>query len=113
MLETAANAGASGAGYVLLRLPMEIKDLFRDWLAEKRPDSAARVMSLLREMRGGRDYDHSWGKRGRGQGPYAELIAKRFRAAMRRHGYVSERRSLDFTQFERPAGNVDQPSLFE
>lgn len=111
LLETAANAGASGAGYVLLRLPMEIKDLFRDWLAEKRPDSAARVMSLLREMRGGRDYDHSWGKRGRGQGPYAELITKRFRAAMRRHGYVSERRPLDFTKFERPAGNADQPSL--
>jgi len=113
LLEAAAHAGATGAGYVLLRLPMEIKDLFREWLAEKRPDSAAHVLSLLRNMRGGQDYDHSWGRRGRGQGPYAELIAKRFRAAMRRHGYASERRPLDFTLFERPAGDAQQPSLFE
>ncbi|WP_366145085.1 PA0069 family radical SAM protein [Maricaulis sp.] len=113
LLDAAAGAGASGAGYVLLRLPLEIKDLFREWLAEKYPGKAAHIMSLLREMRGGRDYDPSWGQRGRGQGPYAELIGKRFRTAMRRHGYASERRPLDFSQFQRPHGSADQPALFD
>lgn len=112
VLVAAAGAGASRAGYVLLRLPLEIKDLFRDWLADKRPDSAARVMSLLRQMRGGKDYDADWGTRGRGTGPYAELIAARFRAAVKRSGLDGARPVADFSAFERPLGTAVQPSLF-
>ncbi len=112
LLDAAYQSGARGAGYVLLRLPLEIKDLFKEWLAEKRPDAAGRVMSLLREMRGGKDYDPSWGKRGRGEGPFAQLIAKRFRQAMKRNGYDSKSNELDFTQFQRPLGAPDQPGLF-
>lgn len=112
LLEQAAGAGASSAGYVLLRLPMEIRDLFREWLAEKRPDAASRVISLMRQMRGGRDYDPTWMRRGRGQGPFAEMIAKRFRAAMRRHQLDTRQKPLDFTRFERPLGDTEQPGLF-
>ena len=112
LLGEAAAAGASRAGYVLLRLPLEIKDLFRDWLADKRPDSAARVLSLLRQMRGGKDYDASWGTRGRGTGPYAELIAARFRAAVKRNGLDGARPAPDFAGFERPLGDAVQRSLF-
>ncbi len=112
LLDTAAAAGASRAGYVLLRLPLEIKDLFRDWLADKRPDRAARVLSLLRQMRGGKDYDASWGTRGRGTGPYAELVAARFRAAVKRSGLDGARPVPDFSAFQRPLGTAVQPSLF-
>jgi DNA repair photolyase len=84
ILEAAAAAGAHWAGYVLLRLPYEIKDLFREWLAQHYPDRAAHVMSLIRDMRGGRDYDSSFGTRMRGTGPYAQLLSNRFRLACRR-----------------------------
>lgn len=112
VLSEARAAGASGAGYVLLRLPLEIKDLFREWLAEQRPNAAGRVMSLLRDMRGGRDYDPIWGRRGRGDGPMAQLIAKRFRKAMKRLDYDHAPARLDFSQFQRPLGDSDQPGLF-
>ena len=69
-------------------------------------------LSLIRQMRGGRDYDPSWGKRGRGQGPYADMLAKRFRAAQKRHGLTGPRPELDFSQFERPLGDAAQPALF-
>ena len=84
ILEAAADAGTRWAGYVLLRLPYEIKDLFREWLAEHYPDRAAHVMSLIREMRGGRDNDPRFGTRMRGVGPYAGLLSNRFRLACRR-----------------------------
>ena len=112
LLEQAADAGAISAGYVLLRLPMEIRDLFREWLAEKRPDAASRVISLMRQMRGGRDYDPTWMRRGRGQGPFAEMISKRFRAAMRRYKLDMRQKELDFSCFERPLGTPEQPGLF-
>jgi DNA repair photolyase len=112
LLEAAAKAGASGAGYVLLRLPMEIKDLFVDWLAEKRPDAAARVMSLIRQMRDGRDYDSAWATRGRGTGPLAGLISQRFAAAIKRHKLNQRSRTMDYAQFERPYGSGGQPGLF-
>ena len=112
LLEQAADAGAISAGYVLLRLPMEIRDLFREWLAEKRPDAASRVISLMRQMRGGRDYDPTWMRRGRGQGPFAEMISKRFRAAMRRYKLDMRQKELDFSRFERPLGTPEQPGLF-
>lgn len=112
LLEQATDAGAISAGYVVLRLPMEIRDLFREWLAEKRPDAASRVISLMRQMRGGRDYDPTWMRRGRGQGPFAEMISKRFRAAMRRYKLDMRQKELDFSRFERPLGTPEQPGLF-
>ncbi|MHA6289004.1 PA0069 family radical SAM protein [Maricaulis sp. CAU 1757] len=112
LLEAAATAGAVNASYVLLRLPLEIKDLFREWLAEARPDAAERVMSLVRQMRNGQDYDANWSVRGRGTGPLAQLIAQRFRKAVKRYGLDRPRSEPDFSQFQRPFGNAVQPSLF-
>jgi DNA repair photolyase len=112
VLERAAEAGASGAGYVVLRLPLEIKDLFAEWLAAARPDRAARVMSLVRQMRGGRDYDSDWGKRMKGDGPIAELIAQRFTAARRRFGLDRPHTPLDLTRFKVPPKPGDQLDLF-
>jgi DNA repair photolyase len=84
ILAAAAQAGAQWAGYVLLRLPYEIKDLFREWLAEHFPQRANHIMSLIREMRGGRDNDPHFGSRMRGTGPYAQLLRERFRIACQR-----------------------------
>ena len=84
ILEAAAAGGARWAGYILVRLPYEIKDLFRDWLVEHFPDRAARVMSLIQDMRGGRDYDSTFGARMRGTGPVAELLRNRFKIACKR-----------------------------
>src|SRR5690606_4232903 len=83
IVEAAAEAGASRAGYVMVRLPHEVKTLFRAWLDAHYPDRASRVMALIREMRGGRDNDARFGSRMRGEGPYAALIARRFSAACR------------------------------
>jgi DNA repair photolyase len=112
ILEEAAKAGASAAGYVVLRLPLEIKDLFREWLYEHFPDRATRVMSIVRQMRNGRDYDPEWGKRQKGEGPYAKLIADRFTNALRRFGLDKPRLPLDTTQFRRPLDAGGQPDLF-
>lgn len=84
ILEAAVGCGAQWAGYIVVRLPWEIKDLFRDWLAEHFPDRAAHVMSLIQEMRGGRDYDSTFGTRMKGTGPIAELLRSRFKIACRR-----------------------------
>ncbi|HVV33037.1 MAG TPA: PA0069 family radical SAM protein [Vitreimonas sp.] len=112
ILEEAARAGATGAGYVVLRLPLEIKDLFRDWLQRYFPDRATRVMNIVRQMRGGRDYDPEWGNRQKGEGPYAKLIAARFGAACRRLGLDKPRAALDHTQFRRPIEAGGQQELF-
>jgi DNA repair photolyase len=112
ILEEAAKAGASAAGYVVLRLPREIKDLFREWLYANFPDRATRVISIVRQMRNGRDYDPEWGKRQKGEGPYAKLIADRFTRAMRRFGLDKPRLPLDTTQFRRPLGAGGQSDLF-
>ncbi|HZZ88045.1 MAG TPA: PA0069 family radical SAM protein [Caulobacteraceae bacterium] len=112
VLQRAAEAGATGAGYVVLRLPLEIKDLFREWLEAARPDRAARVMSLVRQMRHGRDYDMKWGERMKGDGPIAELLSARFAAARRRYGLDAERRALDLSRFSAPAKAGDQMELF-
>ncbi len=87
----AAESGAGHAGWVLLRLPHELKQIFRDWLDAHLPDRAAHVMSLMQQASGGRDYDNRFGRRQRGQGPYAEMIGTRFRAACARHGVISGR----------------------
>jgi DNA repair photolyase len=112
VLEECAKAGATSAGYVVLRLPREIKDLFREWLEKHFPDRAARVMALVRGMRGGRDYDPEWGKRQRGEGPYARLIGDRFANACRRLGLDKPRLPLDHTQFRRPIELGGQTDLF-
>ena len=103
ILEAAAEAGATSAGYVMLRLPLEIKDLFREWLETHVSDKAGHVMTLVRAMRGGKDYDANWGTRMTGGGPYAELIGQRFRVATRRLKLNVQRFPLDATQFLRPA----------
>lgn len=113
VLEAAAKAGATSAMYVTLRLPLEIKDLFREWLADARPERAARVMSLIRQTRGGRDYDPDWSQRMKGTGPVAELIATRFKAAVKRYGLDGPRRVLDETKFRVPAGARPQGDLFD
>ena len=112
VLEAAAEAGARGAGYVVLRLPLEIKDLFREWLTASYPDRASRVMSLIRQMRGGRDYDMRWQSRMKGEGPIAELIGARFAAARRRFGLDRTARPLDLSQFSVPRQGADQLELF-
>ena len=112
IVERAAEAGASRAHFTALRLPLEIKDLFREWLQSERPDRAARVMSLVRQMRGGKDYDAQWNSRMRGEGPLAVLIQARFQAARKRFGLNRERLSLDVGQFRVPHGPTDQMDLF-
>ncbi len=112
VLERAAAAGAVSAGYVVLRLPREIKDLFREWLELELPDRAGKVMSLIRQMRGGLDYDPQWGKRMKGEGPIAEILGQRFAIARRRFGLDRPLAPLDLTQFRRP-GPDSQPDLFD
>lgn len=87
ILEAAYDHGARAAGYVLLRLPHELKEVWREWLALHYPDRAAHVMSLVQQMRGGKDYDSRYGTRMRGEGPFADLIAMRFAKAHKRFGF--------------------------
>jgi len=108
LLETAAAHGASGAGYVVLRLPYEIKDLFHEWLAQHVPDRAAKVINTMREMRGGKDYDAQWNERMRGRGPVADLISKRFARAAKRLGLGNPRPALRTDLFAPPAKSGDQ-----
>jgi len=105
VLEAARDAGAIWAGYVLMRLPYEVKDLFRDWLQTHYPLKADHVMSRVHAMRGGRDNDPEFGSRMRGTGEYAELLRKRFEAACRRLGFNGgpRNRGLDVTKFRPPA----------
>ena len=112
LLEQAAAAGACGAGYVLLRLPLEIKDLFREWLEAERPDRARRVMSLVRQTRGGKDYDAEWSKRMRGEGPIADLIRARFKRAAAQYGLNGDRVPLTTELFRPPPRAGDQMELF-
>ena len=111
LLERARDAGASIAHFTVLRLPLEIKDLFEEWLKAERPDAAGKIMSLVRQMRGGKAYDSEWGKRMKGEGPIAALIADRFSVACKRLGLNNGRTSLDIGQFRRGAAN-GQGDLF-
>ncbi|ESR24797.1 PA0069 family radical SAM protein [Lutibaculum baratangense] len=112
ILAAAAGAGAVGAGYVMLRLPLEIRDLFQEWLRENVPDRAERVMSLVRQMRGGKDYDAEWGTRMRGSGPIAWTIGRRFELAARRNGLNESRFPLRTDLFEPPVPKGGQLRLF-
>jgi DNA repair photolyase len=111
ILAAAAEAGATQAGYTLLRLPLEIKDLFREWLEAHEPDRGRHVMSLIRSMRGGKDYDATWGKRMTGSGPYARMIAQRFAIATRRLGLNKDGARLDTSKFRPPPMSGDQLSF--
>ncbi len=113
ILQRCAEAGAREAGYVLLRLPLEISELFQDWLAEEFPDRAKRVMSLLRSTRGGKDYVSAWRERQTGSGPYAELIANRFRLAVKRLGLNNRRALLRCDLFRPPTAAKAQLDLFK
>jgi DNA repair photolyase len=112
VLERSAEAGAKGAGYVALRLPMEIKDLFKEWLATDHPDRAGRVMSLIRQIRGGKEYDSQWGKRMKGEGPIAALMSRRFATAKKRLGLDFKFGGADLSQFRVPPKAGDQIDLF-
>ncbi len=112
VLEAAAKAGATAAGWTLLRLPLEIAGLFEEWLKAHAPDRAGRVMSLIRQTRGGRLYKSGFGERHRGEGPVADLIRARFNHAVRRLGLDRKRWTLDTTQFSPPPRPGDQMSLF-
>ncbi len=102
ILEAAYEHGARAAGYVLLRLPHELKEVWREWLALHYPERAAHVMSLVRQMRGGKDYDSAYGTRMRGEGPFADLIAMRFAKAYRRIGF-GRLPPLDASKFVPPS----------
>lgn len=111
ILEAAREAGAGEAGYTLLRLPNELKDVFREWLELHVPDRAAHVMSLVRQMRGGRDYDAAFGTRMTGTGVFAQLLAQRFRKARARLGY-GRLPELDASRFVPPRRATPQGELF-
>jgi DNA repair photolyase len=113
ILGAAKAAGATRAGYVLLRLPHELKLIFREWLAEHYPDRAKHVMSLIKQSRGGKDYDSQFGTRMRGTGPYAELLRTRFDLAKRKLGFASaeERYELNTKLFRPPTPATPQLSL--
>ncbi len=105
VLEAARDAGARTAGYVLLRLPLEVSPLFRDWLEAHYPDRATHVMSTINQLRGGKDYDSQFGTRMRGQGVYADLLNNRFKLARRRLGFDAQHShwpKLDCTRFVPP-----------
>lgn len=112
VMEAAANVGATFANYVILRLPLEVRDLFVEWLERHFPLRARHVMSLVRQMRDGLDYDPDFRTRMRGTGLYADLIAQRFKIASRRFSLNLERPSMDTSLFRRPTPQTDQLALF-
>ncbi|MGR3388581.1 PA0069 family radical SAM protein [Sagittula sp.] len=113
LLAAARDAGAVAASWIMLRLPLEVAPLFRDWLEEHYPDRAARVMARVREMHGGKDYDASWGRRMRGEGQYAEMIAQRFAGAVRRLGLDRDLPPLRRDLFRLPVPKGGQMDLFD
>ncbi|MBV8410997.1 MAG: radical SAM protein, partial [Alphaproteobacteria bacterium] len=102
ILEAAKQAGATRAGFTVLRLPLEIKDLFQDWLRQHRPDRAERVLSLIRQIRGGALYQSQFGLRMRGDGPIAELLNARFAVAVKKLELNLVRYRLDASRFRVP-----------
>jgi DNA repair photolyase len=111
ILESAQAAGAREAGYIILRLPLEVAPIFKDWLLRHYPDRFRHVMSLVRSMRDGKDYDAEWGKRMKGAGPYAWQIGRRFEIAAKRLGLNVEKRRLRSDLFKRPARAGEQLML--
>jgi DNA repair photolyase len=112
ILDTAAAIGVKGAGYVLLRLPLEVRDLFREWLMTNFPDRYRHVFKLIRDMRGGKDYDPTFGKRMTGSGPIAWMIGRRFESACEKLGLNAAKSRLTTEHFEPPHRPAAQLSLF-
>ena len=112
ILEAARTAGVKEAGYVLLRLPLEVRDLFREWLIANYPDRHRHVFKLVRDMRGGKDYDSTWGTRMKGAGPYAWMIGRRFEMACEKLGLNVSRTQLTTEHFRKPKPGTEQLSLF-
>lgn len=112
ILAACKNAGALWANYILLRMPHEIKDLFREWLNEMFPDRADRILKLIRETRGGKDYDADWGKRMKGEGTYAQLLGKRFDIAVNRLKLDRQPPPLRTDLFKPPLAKGNQLALF-
>jgi DNA repair photolyase len=111
ILDAAHGMGVKSAGYVLLRLPLEVRDIFKEFLERDYPDRAQHVLSVLRTMRGGKDYDSTWGKRMTGEGPYAWQIGRRFELAASRLGMNKERVPLRADLFTPPGGGGVQLAL--
>jgi len=111
ILDAAKTAGVKEAGYVLLRLPLEVRDLFREWLIANYPDRYRHVFKLIRDMRGGKDYDSTWGTRMKGTGPYAWIIGRRFEMACEKLGLNATRTSLTTEHFQKPGPAAQQLSL--
>ncbi len=111
ILKAARNAGAKEAGYTMLRLPFEVKDIFKDWLEREYPDKAAKVMSLVRSVRGGKENDTTFGMRQVGSGPYAWQIGRRFQLAAQRLGLNVDRLKLRTDLFKRPVQVGEQLAL--
>ncbi len=112
ILDAASIAGVKGAGYVMLRLPLEVRDLFVEWLRANYPDREKHVMTLVREMRGGKDYDSTYGQRMTGAGPYAWMIGRRFENACAKLGLNQHKRPLSTEHFRSPHPRAEQLSLF-
>ncbi len=112
ILKAARDAGAQSASYVMLRLPLELKDVFREWLATEFPNRAARVINLLRSMHHGKDYIAEFGHRQRGAGPFAELTAQRFGKALDRYGLNRSQTRLRTDLFRRPMTAGSQLEMF-
>jgi DNA repair photolyase len=112
ILEAIVETGVRHAGYVLLRLPLELKDLFREWLIENFPDRYRHVINLIRETRGGKDYDSSWGKRMTGSGPIAWMIGRRFEVACERLGFNLTSVKTTTEHFQPPRPSAEQLDLF-
>jgi DNA repair photolyase len=112
ILDAAAVAGVQGAGYVLLRLPLEVRDLFREWLTANYPGRVEHIFKLIREMRGGKDYDSSWGKRHKGSGPYAWMLGRRFEITCEKLGLNKNKNSLTTEHFIPPIRRAKQLDLF-
>jgi DNA repair photolyase len=111
ILEAARSAGATEAGYVLLRLPLEVRDIFRQWLMEHAPGKLRHAMSLVQSTRGGKDYDSSWHQRQTGTGPFAWMVGRRFQLASERLGFNASRLQLKTDLFKRPDQPGDQLQL--
>ncbi len=111
ILTRAASRGAREAGYVMLRLPLELQDLFEEWLTVHFPDKRRHVMTLVRAMRKDKAYDATWGERMTGTGPFAWMIGRRFESAAARNGFSTERFKLRTDLFKRPVALGEQLSL--
>ena len=112
ILDSAAHIGVKEASYIILRLPLEVRELFREWLMANYPDRYRHVFALIRDMRQGKDYDSQWGTRMKGTGPIAWMIGRRFDLACERLGLNKKQVKLSTDQFARPKAAGEQLALF-